>query len=165
MQVTLAAKLEKAFTNMERIKNKCISGAFLVVLMIAAQCGRDDSDDTLPYAPFDPIVINVNLPQYFGLQSDGASLSLSQGGVRGIIVHRKNAAEYFAFERNCSYQPNSACATVDIHSTTLYMFDACCNSSFNFEGDPTGGPAWRPLRQYRVDVVSSQITITDEIVN
>jgi hypothetical protein len=165
MRVILAAKLEEAFMNMGEKKNKFRSVVFLFLLAVSAQCGKDDTDDAIPYTPFDPIVININLPQYFALQSDGASLAMSQGGVRGIIVYRKNSTDYRAFERNCSYQPNSACATVDIHSTTLYMFDACCNSSFNFDGDPQGGPAWRPLRQYRVDQIGSQITITDEVIN
>lgn len=151
--------------SMQRIKSRWGAFAFVVVLFVSAQCGRDDSDDAIPYVPFNPIVININLPQYFSLQTDGASQALNVGGIRGIIVHRENGTTFRAFERNCSFQPNSACATVDIHPTTLYMFDACCNSSFNFDGDPQGGPAWRPLRQYRVDRNGSELTITDEIIN
>src|SRR5687768_13534090 len=107
--------------SMERIKSKFGASVFVLVLFISAQCGRDESDDAIPYVPFDPIIINTNLPQYFSLQTDGSSHALNQGGIRGIIVHRENTTTYRAFERNCSFQPNSACATVDIHSSTLYM--------------------------------------------
>lgn len=142
-----------------------VFGAIMVLTLVFAQCKPDDSDDAIPYTPFEPVVVDMSLPKYFGLQTDKSAVALSEGGVRGIILYRENASTFRAFERNCSYSPASACATVDIHSTTLYLHDACCNSSFNFEGDPTGGPAWRPLRQYYVDRTGSTLTITDQIVN
>ena len=150
---------------MERIRNR-VRQAFVFFMMLAlCQCGRDESDDPIPYVAFDPVIVNTNLPQYFALQSDGGSIALNEGGVRGIILYRENETTIRAFERNCSFQPNTACATVDIHSTTLYMHCTCCESSFNFEGDPQGGPAWRPLRQYSTERAGSQITVTDHVIN
>ncbi|MCK6616983.1 MAG: hypothetical protein L6Q51_05005 [Cyclobacteriaceae bacterium] len=98
------------------------------------------------------------------LNTDGNSKYFN-GGVRGIIVHRVNASTYRAFERNCSFQPNEACATVGVHVSTLFMEDSCCGSTFNFNGDPTGGPAWRPLRQYQTILSGNELTITDEVVD
>ena len=87
------------------------------------------------------------------------------GGVRGIILYRVDATTYLAYERNCSFQPNEACSTVDVHISKLYMFDSCCGSSFDFpNGFPLGGAAWRPLRQYRTRVNAEMLSITDEIV-
>jgi hypothetical protein len=149
---------------MEKIKSNFFYFTLLAFGFLA-QCKPDDTDDRIPYFPFDPIVVNISNPMYFKLQTDKSAIGLNQGGIRGIIIYRENATTFRAFERNCSYHPNEPCSTIDIHSTTLYMFDPCCNSSFNFEGDPQGGPAWRPLRQYRIDQIGSELTITDEIVN
>ena len=135
----------------------------LLLLLFLISCEPDLVDDPIPFQPFPDI--NIVLPNHPSLSSDGGNIVINDGGVRGIILYRKNSATYLAFERNCSYKPNDACATVDVHSSTLFMQDACCNSSFSFEGIPTGGPAWRPLQQYQTSLSGSTLTITDEIVN
>ena len=132
--------------------------------MFLAGCSPDMSDDAIPWQPFDVININLNLPEYIDLKTDGRSMYID-GGVRGIIIYRKNASSYFAYERNCSFQPNSACATVDIHVSTLYLLCSCCSSTFDLAtGYPTGGAAWRPLRQYDTTLNGSTLIITDEVV-
>lgn len=141
--------------------NKFFKKSLLLLLLIS--CEPDLTDDPIPFLPFPDI--NIVLPNYSELGSDGGYIRINDGGVRGIILYRKNATTYLAFERNCSYKPNDACATVDIHASTLFMQDACCGSSFSFEGIPTGGPAWRPLQQYHTSLAGSNVTITDEIVN
>lgn len=132
--------------------------------MMVVGCTPDLSDDAIPYQPFDVININLNLPEYIDLKTDGSSMYID-GGVRGIILYRQNISNYIAYERNCSFQPNSACATVDVHVSTLYMLCPCCSSTFDFAtGYPTGGQAWRPLRRYESSLNGSQLTITDQIV-
>ena len=127
-------------------------------------CEPDLSDDAIPWQPFDVIQINLNLPEYIALKTDGGNKTID-GGVRGIILYHQSGNNYFAYEANCSYQPNSACATVEVHVSTLYMFCACCSSNFDFAtGYPTGGPAWRPLRRYHTSLSGSTLTITDQIV-
>lgn len=133
-------------------------------LSFFASCSPDMQDDPIPFVPFSPIVLNLNLPSYLALKSDGGHVVVD-GGVRGIIVYRKSASEYLAFEQNCSYQPNNACAQVMVNASNLFMEDACCGSTFNFSaGSPTGGPAWRPLRQYRTSSVNTELSITDDII-
>ncbi|MBX2899718.1 MAG: hypothetical protein KF775_08705 [Cyclobacteriaceae bacterium] len=128
-------------------------------------CGREVTDDFIPIVSFAPIELNLSLPANNNLQLDGGSRALS-GGVRGIIVYRINASTYAAYERNCSYRPNEACATVDVHSSGFFMTDACCGSNFSFtDGTPTGGPAWRSLNRYRTQVSGLTLTITDEVIN
>jgi hypothetical protein len=137
---------------------------FALIIMIS--CNRDLGDDPIPIQPFIDIVINLGLPDYFGLQTDGGYKSINTGGVRGIIIYRVNSTTYYAYERNCSFQPSGACATVDVHSSGLFMIDTCCNSSFGFtDGNPTGGPAWRPLLQYRTQLSGQTLTITDDVIN
>jgi hypothetical protein len=155
---------------MNILKNKGILTIQLsgVVVLICAviffnHCSTDPVDDPIPFQPFPEIIINVNLPENLILRNTGGFKAVN-GGVRGIILYRMNTNQYHAFERNCTFRPNEACATVDVHISGLYMNDSCCNSTFDFNGIPTGGPAWRPLRQYRTTFDGNEIRITDEIL-
>lgn len=138
--------------------------ACIWVMVLA--CSNDLSDDAIPVQAFDDIQLNLTLPSYVSLLSTGGYGATNAGGTRGIILYRLNASTVLAFERNCSYQPLNACATVDVHSSGLYMYDACCNSNFRFDdGTPTGGPAWRPLLQYSTSLNGNVLTITDQVIN
>jgi hypothetical protein len=159
----------RALNFKERIRNLKVSNCqlstvycLLISSLLLPACSSDLSDDPIPYQPFPEISINLNLPEYFSLQSNGGYKEIS-GGVRGIIVYRSNNS-FYAFERNCSFQPNDACATVEVHTSGLFMEDTCCGSSFSFNGDPTGGPAWRPLLKYQTYLNGNVVTITDEVV-
>jgi nitrite reductase/ring-hydroxylating ferredoxin subunit len=137
--------------------------ALLSGFTISLSCSQEPTDDPIPFVPFSPITINTNLPEYQSLRNLG--FVYLDGGVRGILLH-KSGSEYIAYERNCSFQPNDACATVEMHSSNLYILDPCCNSTFSLSsGDPAGGPAFRPLRKYETIASGSEVTITDLILN
>jgi hypothetical protein len=161
MQDTMEEKAAKDFT----IINRYIQWVLGVLLFCCLSCSPDLSDDQIPLANFPDEVINVN--SYPALLSDGGFIIVPDPnvGTRGVILYRKNQNTFLAFERNCSYRPNEACATVNIDVSTLFMIDPCCGSSFNFDGDPIGGAAWRPLRQYEVIVGTGTVTITDTVIN
>ncbi|HYF68598.1 MAG TPA: hypothetical protein VD884_10695 [Ohtaekwangia sp.] len=147
---------------MQRIKRKL----FLIVtpaLFVLMDCSSDMNDDPIPYNAFEDIIVNLSLPTYFDLHADG-NYKYINGGVKGIILYRVNSTTFRAFERTCSYEPNAACATVDVNITRAYMEDTCCNSTFNFDGEPLGGPAWRRLRQYETQIFGGQVIITDEVI-
>jgi hypothetical protein len=137
----------------------------LTLLTQFNSCSPDLSDDEIPHVPFEEISMNLSLPAYSKLATVGGFMYLNNGGVKGLIVYRSGPSTYIAFERNCSYSPNEACATVEVHSSTLYMLDPCCGSTFSLTGEPTGGVAWRPLRQYVSYLNGSTLLITDEIAN
>lgn len=152
-------KRAKVFMNMRRT-----SGLVLVGLLLA--CEPQLIDEPIPFASFPNEIINLFLPEYSVLRSDKGYKEINSIGVRGVIIYRVSSTEFRAYERNCSFQPNEACATVNIHASGLYLNDPCCGSSFSFdEGEPSGGPAWRPLRQYRTQVSGSTLTISDEVIN
>lgn len=137
----------------------------LSFVLILFSCNEDVPRDEIPYATFDDISISLDLPAYNDLSFDGGYITLSQG-VRGIIIYRENASTFHVYERNCSYRPYEACATVEVHSSELFMFDPCCNSNFSFEtGYPTSGPAQFPLRKYQSSFSGRVLTITDEPAN
>lgn len=143
--------------------------SLLFAVLGISSCEPNLVDDPIPLASFSDVVINPSFPEYTDLNRDGGFKDISNlkdAGVRGIIIYRKSATSFFAFEKNCSYTPNEACATVEVHSSGLFMIDPCCGSSFSFEdGMPSGGPAWRPLRQYRTQFDGGVLTITEEILN
>lgn len=134
------------------------------VVLLVFTCTPDESDDAIPYQEFPDIVLNLSLPQNFNLRTVG-NFKYIDGGVRGIIVYKRSNDTWLAFERNCSFQPNDACATVEVDPTGFQMFDPCCSSVFTFDGNPSSGIAWRPLRQYLVRTSVNEITITDEVIN
>jgi hypothetical protein len=140
----------------------------LLLSFFLFSCDPNLVDDPIPIVNFDDLVINLSFPDYIELNREGGYKDVSDlgGGVRGIVLYRISSTAFVAYEKNCSYTPNEACATVEVHSSGLFMIDPCCASSFNFsDGLPTGGPAWRPLRQYRTQFNGNVLTITDEIIN
>ncbi len=150
---------------MGKLKYLGLSFVFSSMLLFLSGCAPDVSDDQIPYIQFADVVINLNLPAYVSLKFDGGYTYLG-GGVRGIILYRKDMSTYIAYERNSSFHPNEACATVDVHNSNLYMIDICSNSTFDFStGYPTSGPAIVPLRKYVVKLNGFELTITDEIAS
>jgi nitrite reductase/ring-hydroxylating ferredoxin subunit len=144
---------------------KLTSGLFLVLLVVAG-CSRDLSDDEIPPSSFPDILIDLSLPSNIALASKGGYKEINEGGVRGIIVYCQDIGVYHAYERNCSYTPNQACATVNVDASRLFMIDPCCTSMFDFStGQPISGPAWRPLRQYQATANGVELVITENIIN
>ena len=141
-------------------KNKWLVG----FLLIFNGCTPELIDDPIPFIAFNDISINIGLPEYAPLRVNTGFAEIN-GGVRGIILYRKDQNNILAFERNCSFEPNNACATVNVHPSGLFLTDPCCNSNFSFEnGLPTSGLAWRPLNRYRTFFDGLTLTVTDELV-
>lgn len=137
-------------------KNKLrLIGAFVFAMGCSAACAQ---------ASFSTISVNLNYPQFQKLKLDGGYVYLDGGGLKGIILYRASENSYLAYDRACPHNPNGELVQVDLSS--LFMIDHACHSSFNFsDGQPTGGPAQRPLVQYRVDQEGTVLKISDEIVN
>ena len=162
--------MEGAFMNIQNnrflgyIQGWLVRAAVFIIFVTA--CSQDLSDDEIPLSHFPDIVINLSLPSNIVLASKGGYKAINDGGVRGIIVYCEEQGIYHAYERNCSYSPNDACATVDVDISKLFMIDHCCGSSFDFTtGEPIGGIAWRPLREYQTIANGSELIITENIVD
>jgi nitrite reductase/ring-hydroxylating ferredoxin subunit len=138
----------------------------ILLLITTMACDNTFDGEQIPLSDFPDLSINLSLPEYRDLNIDGSFVYINSIGLRGIILYRENASSYFAFERNCSFQPNDACATVNVSTSKLSMTDPCCGSTFNFpNGDPTGGPARYSLRIYETQLDGNYLTITDTPVN
>jgi Rieske Fe-S protein len=154
---------DSTITNrLKKLKGK-IKILFVVATLLLNNCGPDFVDDPIPVVQFPDFTITIS--NYPPLLIDGGSIYRSEG-VRGLIIYRKNGSTFLAFERNCTFQPNEPCSTVEVHSSSLYIFDPCCGSTFNFDGNPTGSPASRQLRQYQTSwsVGTNTLTVTDQII-
>ena len=164
MKETLEEKRAKDFMNIPANKN-FITRILQIFLLSLMACSTGPTDDPVPIVPFPETTINLTFPEYQSLAVNGGTKGINSIGVRGVIIYRKDASTYVAFERNCTYHPNDACATVNVHVSGLYLTDPCCNSTFSFpDGMPTGGVAWRQLRRYRTELASTSLTITNEIL-
>jgi Rieske Fe-S protein len=143
--------------------NRKFKASWIVTILLLSNCGTDFVDDPIPIAQFPDFAITIS--NYPALLIDGGYIYRSEG-VRGLIIYRKTNSTFLAFERNCTFQPNNVCSTVEVHSSSLYIFDPCCGSTFNFDGNPTGTPASRALRQYQTtwSAGTNTITVTDQII-
>jgi len=104
------------------------------------------------------VEINLNSLDSAPLRLIGGYIYVD-GGVRGIILYHESDNIYRAFDRNCTYQPADPCAIVEVHSSGFYLEDTCCNSTFDFSGFPTGGPAQFPLNEYQVSISGENLFI------
>jgi hypothetical protein len=127
---------------------------------ILSGCDEDVIFDKIPIVYVDE-TINLNNFENTPLKNIGGFI-YHEGGVRGIILYRQSQDLFLAFERNCPYQPLNSCAKVEVDESTLFMVDPCCSSTFDFDGNPTGGPAELPLRQYRTYLDQNYLLITSD---
>jgi nitrite reductase/ring-hydroxylating ferredoxin subunit len=114
---------------------------------------------------FPTITVNLSYPQYQRLRMDGGYAYI-EGGYRGIILYREGENSFRAYERACPHHSEENGAIVQVDGSSLFMIDHSCKSTFNFsDGQPTGGPAQRPLLQYRIEISGTTLKISDEIIN
>ncbi len=120
---------------------------FLPGLIFLLACDPAIEESGIPNVAVN-VEINLRAIDSAPLQLIGGYIYVD-GGVRGIIVRRESQNEYSAFERNCPYRPQDACAIVEMNDTGFYMEDLCCGSTFDLSGFPTAGPAAFPMKKYR----------------
>lgn len=142
-------------------------GSLLLSLaLLLGACNSATTTQTIPSISFST-QLNITNQQYQALRFDNGVVTLpatglNGGGVKGLLIVRKDASTFLAFDRNCPYQPYDACSTVSLdRNSRLYFRDSCCTSQFDFRGNVTGGPAQRSLRQYATNLNGSILTITN----
>jgi nitrite reductase/ring-hydroxylating ferredoxin subunit len=141
-----------------------IISLFSLAVLIPMSCDNDLLDDPIPISVFPDKFIQLNNEPT--LNNNGGYIYINDIGVRGVILYRQNAQTYIAYERNCSYRPLDACATVEVDGSMLFMIDPCCSSTFEFTtGFPQSGVAWRPLRRYSTSLNGTLLTITNDFTD
>ena len=114
-------------------------------LMFLSSCV--DSDDYIQDV-YVNIEVPVNQPEYSDLDAIGNSILIT-GGVKGIIIYHANVNDYWAFDRNCSFEPSTQCAFIDSINSTIASCN-CCSSKFLIDqnGITVNGPSLRSLKEY-----------------
>lgn len=139
-----------------------LAGILILFSAVFFSCKQDYYEDPIPERPVN-FEININDPLYFTLHTMGyCYIDGKDRGVRGIILHKTQNNSYIAFERTCSYQPTSACANLDVHPSGQYLIDSCCGSTFNWQGEPIGAPAYLPLLRYQTTLNGSYLRIYND---
>ena len=140
---------------------KRLSGIWLFVLLVPVTSGCNDSDDgnQIPFVIVEEI-INLNNFEFLPLRTLGGTVTIN-AGVRGIIIYRESNTVYRAFESNCTYQPQNACADVEVDESRLFLIDPCCGSKFDFQGLPIEGPAFVPLLEYSTSLSGNTLRISN----
>lgn len=131
----------------------------LIMLFGWVSCG--DSEQITPVIDI-PInkIIDLNSLVYQRLQFNGGFV-YENGGLRGLIIYRKNATTYYAFDRACTYRINNTCEKIEVDGSTFFLFDPCCQSRFDWEGQPTSGVARANLVRYRTSLSGSVLYVNN----
>ncbi len=120
---------------------------FIILLSLFFTYCKKASDNQVPNTAVDLYVYTSN-PSFINIAVVGGWTYIA-GGVRGILVYRKSTTEFMAYDRNCTYQSSTACATVYVDNTNIMATDSCCHSKFGlFDGNVNTGPATLPLKKY-----------------
>ena len=138
---------------------------FLLILIVSflSSCDEEQVNERIPFA-FVNQDLNLNLIQYQELRNIGGYIYIEEGidaGYKGLIVYHEGNGNYRAFERACSFDPFSSCDPVEVDDSGLFMIHTCCNSTFNFNGNPTSGPASLDLVQYPTYLDGIYLKITN----
>lgn len=145
------------------ISSKHLKSSFTIPIfllwIVLISCDVEESPDQLPFV-YVNIEINVNDLRYLDLHSKG--YIYLQGGLRGILLVKKTPNEYLAFERNCTFEYEKECSVVEMHESGFYMLDPCCESTFDLEGNPAGGPAQFNLRTYYTYLTGNTLSIQSD---
>ena len=124
-------------------------------------CGDHFATDKIPFA-YVSEDINLTNVQYANLHNDGGWVYFDGSGYRGLIIYHVSGDDYRVFERACPYDPRSDCDPVQVDDSGLFMIHKCCKSTFYFDGQPYGGPAELPLRQYNTYVDGNFLLIRSD---
>jgi nitrite reductase/ring-hydroxylating ferredoxin subunit len=94
------------------------------------------------------LTLYINNPSYTSLSAVGGWMYID-GGVKGIVIYRESISDFKAYDRNCTYNPTSTCATIVVENTNIIAVDSCCGSKFSIlDGSVINGPAALSLKQY-----------------
>ena len=119
---------------------------FILMAILFYGCKKGD-DNGVPIVDVD-IYIYTSNPSFINLNAVGGWVYIT-GGVRGILVYRQSISDFKAYDRNCTYNSNDACAIVYVDASNIIATDTCCNSQFSiYDGSVLQAPAGVPLKTY-----------------
>jgi hypothetical protein len=120
---------------------------FFFACLISCKKDKNNGPGNIPNQTVD-IYIYPNDPQWATTIGVPGGWVYITGGVRGIILYRKNTTDFAAYERTCTYDANTGVA-LKVQSDNVTIRDSVCNSKFLIlDGGVTQGPAAQSLKTY-----------------
>lgn len=120
-------------------------------------CSKEQNPNEIPSVAVN-FFIYPNSTEYIELNTQG--WVAVTGGYRGIIVYRKSATEYMAFERACPYDWDQASGRIEVEASGLTAYCPGCKSKYILlDGTPFEGPTKYPLKQYQTQFDGNQLYI------
>ena len=158
MYLRMSFFLRKAkITKLNNSLCQAIAIFFLIVLQFS--CKKEENNN-IPLVEVN-LFLNLGDPDFTNLQRIGGSVEIT-GGSRGIILYRISNEEIKAYDRHCTFQPQSSCALVSVDPTNITASDQCCGSSFLLSnGDVSRPPASTPLKQYNTSLSGNSLHISN----
>ncbi len=119
----------------------------VLVLILLLSCKKDQNNGNVPNTAVD-IYIYPNDPQFATTIGVVGGWAYITGGAKGIIVYRKTNTDFAAYDRSCTFDPNTN-SLLKVLSDNVTIRDTVCNSKFLIlDGSVTQGPAAQSLKAY-----------------
>ena len=139
--------------------------ACILISTLILSCSSDDtrSDNlNLPSVPVN-FTINLNLPEFDGLNFSGQSHVITTDGVgiRGIIVYNINDTLYSAFELSDPNIPPSDCSALNVSGITAESNCGNDNVYNIITGQQLEGEGGFPLLRYNIVRNGNTLSITN----
>lgn len=131
----------------------------LFVFITLFSCDSDDNNNTfLPNARVD-FTVNLNLSEGNNLLVPGGHAVFSNRGIRGVVVYRRSADLFVAFDLACPHVNLQNCSTMTVGA--LFMSCPCDDERFQLtDGAPENGDVQHAARFYNVSLSGTILRIT-----
>lgn len=137
---------------------------FLLLPLVFACDKEDTRNDNNPNL-IDPIInltLNLNLPQYNGLNFPGNSVVLTQQGIKGIVIYNVNNTTYNAFELTDPNHPPNDCSRMILDGVIASCpCDTDANEYNIVSGLHTTNEGLYPMQPYFVTRTGNTIRISN----
>lgn len=133
---------------------------FNVLLLTLCACDGGSYNNKNPNIPnyHFSLEINLSLPTYSNLQFASNHIVNTSVGARGIVVFN-TGSNFLAFDLACPNQSYTSCTS----AMTIDGIEAKCDcddTAYNLFSGQSAGQEY-PMKQYRVDVNGSIVTVTN----
>ena len=139
------------------MRNAIYSVVFFVFLFTS--CTKENNSNTNVPIQNVNITLYPSDPQYATNIGVIGGWVYITGGNKGIIVYRKSSNEFMAYERTCTYDPNTN-SRLKVLTDNVTIVDSLCGSKFlMLDGSIIQGPAAAALKAYSCDFNGSVLHI------
>lgn len=130
--------------------------SILAFVMLFASCGKEQN-----FVPDYPVNFSASLsdPSLSRLSTPNGAVSFNNHGVAGIIIYRTAAAQYVAYDRCSTVNPEQKNAVV-VDDPSLTATDPVSGAKYLLtDGSPVKAPAKTSLKRYTVTIAGNTLYV------